>query len=57
MSKNTNNRRPILYNGEVYSHAVTKKSGFGEKSIPYTYEDAKDNLLRDISIHYECQMK
>ncbi|RKS14288.1 S8 family peptidase [Flavobacterium sp. 120] len=49
MSENTNNRRPILYNGEVYSHAVTKKSGFGEKSIPYTYEDAKDNLLRDIS--------
>ena len=44
-----NKRRPILYNGEVYSKPITKKPGFGDKSVPYTYEDAKENLLNDIS--------
>lgn len=44
-----NKRRPILFNGEVYSEPITKKTGFSNKSVPYTYEDAKGKLLSDIA--------
>ena len=43
------NRRPILYNGQIYSEPITKSSGFNEKSMPFTYDEARDFVLRDIA--------
>ncbi|NAY91156.1 S8 family serine peptidase [Muricauda sp. JGD-17] len=43
-----NRRRPILYNGEIYSRSVVKSSGGGEKFYPLSYDEARFNLLNDI---------
>ena len=43
-----NKRRPILYNGQIYSEPITKGSGFGEKFMPYSYDEAREFVLRDI---------
>jgi hypothetical protein len=46
---NDNQRRPILYNGQTYVKSVTKSSGFGEKLIKFSYEEARDFVLNDIT--------
>lgn len=46
---NDNKRRPILYNGQTYVKSVIKSSGFGEKLMRFSYEEARDFLLRDIT--------
>ncbi len=46
---NDNQRRPILYNGQTYAKSVTKSSGFGEKLMKFSYEEARDIVLSDIS--------
>ncbi len=48
MSEN-NSRKPILYNGQVYSEPVHKRSGGGEKAMKQRYEDARDSVLGNIS--------
>lgn len=46
---NDNQRRPILYNGQTYAKSVTKSSGFGEKLMKFSYEEARDFVLSDIA--------
>lgn len=46
---NENQRRPILYNGQTYAKSVTKSSGFGEKLMKFSYEEARDFVLSDIA--------
>lgn len=48
MSKK-NSKKPILYNGQVYSEPVEKKGGGGQKAMRQSYEDARDNVLNNIS--------
>lgn len=47
------NRRPILYNGEVYSKPIEKKSGGGGKEPEISYEFAREKLLKDLSYSTE----
>jgi hypothetical protein len=42
-------RRPILYNGQIYSEPITKGGGGGEKAMKFTFEEARDAILKDIS--------
>lgn len=44
----SDNKRPILYNGEIYGKAIQKSSGFGEKFMRLTYEEARENVLKDL---------
>ena len=43
------NRRPILYNGQVYIEPITKNLGGGEKYMPFTYDEAREFVLKDIA--------
>lgn len=43
-----NNRKPILYKGELYSVPVTRKSSGGPKLYPISFEEARDRLSNDI---------
>lgn len=47
MSEN-NKRRPILFNGQVYSRPVTKSSGGGGKPFPRTFLEARESILKDL---------
>lgn len=42
-------RRPILYNGQIYSEPIVKRSGGGEKAMNFTFEEARDVILKDIA--------
>src|SRR5690554_3909464 len=42
-------RRPILYRGEAYAKPITKSSSGGGKKMRFTYEEARESFLRDIS--------
>lgn len=44
-----NNRRPILYKGEVYTKAITKKVGGSSKQPKASYGTAQAKILSDIS--------
>lgn len=44
-----NNRKPILYKGEIYSQPVTKNSGGGSVKYPITFEEAKNRIQSDIT--------
>ena len=43
------NRKPILYNGQIYSKPIAKSLGGGEKVMPFTYDEARDFVLKDIA--------
>ena len=45
----SNNRRPILYNGEVYSSPISKKPSNIPKNHPVTFEQAQTKALQDIA--------
>lgn len=47
---NDSKRRPILYNGQTYVKPVIKSSGFGEKLMRFSYEEARDFVLKDIAV-------
>lgn len=49
-------RRPILYNGQVYSEPVIKKSGGSEKIMRQTFEEARDSVIENIS-HVKHNMR
>lgn len=42
------NRRPILYNGQIYSEPVDKSGGFGDKEWRYTYEESRDSVIQHL---------
>lgn len=42
-------RRPILYNGQIYSEPIVKKSGGGDKAMKFTFEEARNAILKDIN--------
>jgi len=42
-------RRPILFNGQVYVEPIIKKSGFGGKSMKQQFEQARLNIINDLS--------
>jgi len=44
-----NNRRPILYKGEIYTKAITKKAGGSAKEPGVSYDVAKTKILSDIA--------
>ncbi|MFZ2523349.1 MAG: hypothetical protein WAW92_03095, partial [Minisyncoccia bacterium] len=44
-----NNRRPILYRGEIYTKPITKKSGGPPKEPGVSYDTARTKILSDIS--------
>jgi|GEM_PF-2825697 len=48
-----NNRKPILYKGELYAKPVTKKSGGGSKNLPATFQEAKKKIKNDIEQVFE----
>jgi len=48
-----NNRKPILYKGELYSKPVIKKSGGGTKNLPVTFLEAKEKVKNDIDQIFE----
>ncbi|OCA72988.1 S8 family peptidase [Chryseobacterium arthrosphaerae] len=43
-----NNRKPILYKGEVYSKPVSKNGGGGPLKLPISYEEARYRIKNDI---------
>lgn len=45
-----NNRRPILYKGEVYSKVIEKRSGGDSKQPHLTYDQARTRVLADIAV-------
>lgn len=40
---------PILANGEKLAREITKGNSGGPKELPYTYEEAKNRIMNDIS--------
>jgi hypothetical protein len=48
MSENKE-RRPILYNGQIYSKLIIKRSGGGDKAMNLTFEEARNAILKDIA--------
>jgi hypothetical protein len=45
----SNQRRPILYNGQTYAKTVTKGTPGRPKEMKFTYEEARDFVLSDIA--------
>ncbi len=44
-----NNRRPILYKGEIYTKAITKRVGGSSKEPTFSYDVARKKILSDIT--------
>lgn len=42
------NKRPILYNGEIYGQPIQKGGGGGPKEMKVSFEEARVNLLSDL---------
>ena len=47
--ENNNERRPILFKGEVYGGQVKKRLASGPKNMRFTYEEAKQKVLENIA--------
>lgn len=45
---NKQERKPILYKGELYSIPVLKRNSGGSKALPFTYEQAKEKIMGNI---------
>lgn len=44
-----NERRPILFNGQVYVESITKNSSFGGKEYKQSFDEARDNVIKCIN--------
>lgn len=44
------NKKPILYNGELYGKPIRKGGGFSNKEMKVTFEEARETVLKDLQI-------